>query len=104
MLDDVLKAIEGLDIELYYCSSISSKAKLEIDLKVLSNKLIIVEPYYSGAVLRKLKVNSLANNFRSFEFGVPVEFIRKYGTFNQIKKFLQLDPESLRNRIIEVLG
>ena len=104
ILDDVLKAIEGLDIELYYCSSISSKAKLEIDLEVLSNKLIIVEPYYSGAVLRKLKVNSLVNNFRSFEFGVPVEFIRKYGTFNQIKEFLQLDPESLRNRIIEVLG
>lgn len=63
-----------------------------------------MEPYYSGAVLRKLKVNSLVNNFRSFEFGVPVEFIRKYGTFNQIKEFLQLDPESLRNRIIEVLG
>ncbi len=101
ILDDVLEAAKGLDVELLYCSSISQKVILE--LEVLSNKLIIVEPFNSGSTRQNLNIRPLLSNPEILEVGVPVKFIRNYGTVAELKEFLKLDVNSLRERFVEFL-
>ncbi len=101
ILDDVLEAAKGLDVELLYCSSISQKVILE--LEVVSNKLIIVEPFNSGSTRQNLNIRPLLSNPEILEVGIPVKFIRNYGTVAELKEFLKLDVKSLRERFVEFL-
>jgi transketolase len=102
ILDDVLEAANGLDVELLYCSSISQKAKMQ--LEVVSNKLIIVEPFNSGSIRQKLTILPSSSNPEILEVGVPVKFIRNYGTVEELKELLKLDVNSLRDRFVEFLS
>lgn len=102
ILDDVLEAANGLDVELLYCSSISQKAKMQ--LEVVSNKLIIVEPFNSGSIRQNLTILPSSSNPEILEVGVPVKFIRNYGTVEELKQLLKLDVNSLRDRFVEFLS
>jgi transketolase len=99
ILEDALEAVDGLDLDVFYCSSLSQQSKIE--LEVSSNKLIIIEPFHSGSIRRNLLIHPLRSIPKILEVGVPVTFIRKYGTVNELKEFLELDSSSLRQRITE---
>lgn len=102
ILGDVLEAANGLDVELLYCSSISQKSKMQ--LEVVSNKLIIVEPFNSGSIRQNLTILPSSSNPEILEVGVPVKFIRNYGTVEELKELLKLDVNSLRDRFVEFLS
>ena len=99
ILDNVLDSISGLDVEVHYTNSISSSYKLKLDSSFLSSKLIIIEPYYSGALLQQMQEQLESRPLQILQIGVPKEFIRKYGTREELTEHLQLDSRSLRKRI-----
>jgi transketolase len=98
-LEQTLISLGDLDIEIHYVNSISSIKQMHIESMFSSRKVVIVEPYYSGALLIKL-VNQLgANGCEILQIGIPVEFLQSYGTYQEQLISLNLDPNSLKKRV-----
>jgi hypothetical protein len=75
-----------------------------MELEVVSNKIIIVEPFNYGSIRQNLTILPFSSNPEILEVGVPVKFIRNYGTVEELKELLKLDVNSLRDRIVEFLS
>ncbi len=99
MLDSVIEACEGLDVSILYCTTVKP-----FDSSYISNnhndKTVIVEPYYSGPILTNIekKLGGLCGSYMNI--GVPDDFIRKYGSKEEIDTFIGLDSASIRKKII----
>ena len=103
LLDEVLKGTDGMDLEIHYTNSISFSRSAEISSIFPGNKVIIVEPYYSGALLLSMSEQLTKNRNEILQIGVPRQFINKYGSYDQALFHLGLDSNSLRKRIGEFL-
>jgi transketolase len=103
MLKSVLDSTIDLDVTIIYCTTVKPFDYSSID-SLLEGKIIIVEPYYSGPVLK----NILENDSRFFgnlvNIGVPNNFIRKYGNKEDIDKMLGLDVKSIRKKIVKEIN
>ena len=100
MLQTVLDATNDLDVSIIYCTTvkpldISFMSELETD------KLLIIEPYYSGPLLSNIEENLGGINGYYKNIGVPKDFIRKYGTKEQIDKQIGLDKLSIRKKVLQ---
>jgi len=104
MLDQVLAGTEGMELEIHYVNSINFSRSLKIDSNFPRNKVIIVEPYYSGALLLSISEELTRSRNEILQIGVPRTFINKYGDYNQVLSYLGLDAKSLRNPIREFLS
>ena len=102
-LDAVLEASSDLDVTIIYCTTIKPFDLSSIK-KYLNKKILIVEPYYSGPILRNIhrESNNLSGNFSMI--GVPNSFINKYGNKNDIDKMLGLDSESIKKKILSIIN
>jgi deoxyxylulose-5-phosphate synthase len=97
LLDEVKVAISGLGIELHYTNSISAISRFS---SVFPNrKLIIVEPYYSGALYQQIQEELSKFQLQVLQIGVPKVFVRNYGSNEELLALLGLDSDSLRSRI-----
>lgn len=99
LLDEVLKGTNGMDLEIHYTNSINFLGLAEIHSIFPGNKVIIVEPYYSGALLLSISQQLTKIRNEILQIGVPRQFINKYGNYNQVLFHLGLDADSLRKRI-----
>ena len=97
-LKNVKSAIVNLDLELFYLNSIDTKTEIILE-NVKANRLIIVEPYYSGSVLKYLATYLKNNPVKILQIGVPNKFIDKYGSIDEITKFIRLDSQSIKDSI-----
>ena len=98
-LAQALLSLGNLDIEIHYVNSISGVKQMEIESMFSSRKVIVIEPYYSGPLLIKL-INQLSvNGCEILQIGIPVEFLRSYGSYQEQLISLNLDPNSLKKRV-----
>ena len=97
LLDQVRTAIEGLGVKLFYTNSISATSRFTSDIP--NGKLIIVEPYYSGALYQQIHQGFEESQLQVLQIGVPKTFVRNYGTHDDLIRSLSLDSESLRLKI-----
>lgn len=104
LLNQVLEAIKELDIELHYINSFRHDSENHIEVLNSSRKLILIEPYYSGLVLSKVTSQFLAKNYSIYQIGVPRSFLRKYGTYQEMLAYVELDSKNLRKRIVQILN
>jgi transketolase len=103
-LEQTLISLGDFDIEIHYVNSISSIKQMQIESMFSSRKVVIIEPYYSGALLIKL-INQLgANGCEILQIGIPVEFLQSYGTYQEQLISLNLDPNSLKKRVETFIG
>jgi transketolase len=98
-LKEVLESLTDLDIEIHYCNSITGSLSMRVQSEFSGKKVIIYEPYYSGALLFKIIEQITANACEVMQMGVPREFIEKYGTYQEQLEYLKLDSNSIRNRV-----
>lgn len=103
MLERVLEAIHDLDVSLVYCTTVKPFDTSFFDNFDTVKKIIIVEPYYSGAVAQNIFDELEFCDFSIEMIGVKREFIEKYGTRNEIDQFLGLDVPNIRARVINAL-
>ena len=98
-LEQTLLGLDDLDIEIHYVNSISSIKQMHIESMFYSRKVVIIEPYYSGALLIKL-INQLSmNGCEILQIGIPVVFLQSYGSYQEQLISLNLDPNSLKKRV-----
>lgn len=98
MLQSVLDATEDLDVTIIYCTTI--KPFDASYFEELKDKVVIIEPYYSGPILNNIEQTLHGLNGNYTNIGVPNEFIRKYGIKEDIDSMIGLDTASLRTKIL----
>ena len=94
-----LRALSDLDIEIHYVNSIDGSKTMEIKTSFPGRKVIIYEPYYSGAILLKLSEQISAARCEVLQIGVPKKFLENYGTFEEQMQSLKLDLNSIQIRV-----
>ena len=102
MLQTVLDATIDLDVTVVYCTTVKP-----FDVSSIlneSHKVVIVEPYYSGPILRNIEQSLGGLNGSYTCLGVPDNFIRKYGNKEDIDKLIGLDKETIRQKIINKIN
>jgi transketolase len=95
-LREALKSLAELDIEIHYSNSITGLNTMKIESAFPGKKVIIFEPYYSGALLLKIIEQLSSNGCEVIQIGVPKEFLEKYGTYQEQLQYLKLDSTSIR--------
>jgi transketolase len=104
IFQEVVLAIMDLDVELHYVNSIPAQGEMEINSEFLQKKVMIIEPYYSGTLLLKLIGQLSSTGCEINQVGVPKAFLENYGTYSEQLGFIQLDSNSIRNRVESFFG
>ncbi len=103
LLDNVLEATYDLDVSIVYTNTIKP-FDISILKKFSNQKLLIFEPYTSGVLLNNI-INSGYNKFKGiYNYGIPNKFIDKYGSYSDLIKYVSLDPQSIRESILNKIN
>ena len=98
-LSEALNGLSDLDIEIQYLNSIRAKDDMKVISEFPGNKVVIYEPYYSGAVLLKLNNQMSSNHCKVMQLGVEKRFLAEYGSYKEHLFNLELDAHSLKKRV-----
>jgi transketolase len=104
LLDHVLSAIQDFNVEVQYVNSWLNNNEFKLRSENQSKRLILIEPYYSGLMTNTVVKNLGNRGYSIYEIGVPREFLRKYGSYEQMLKYVGLDAKSLRIQIEAILN
>jgi len=102
-LDIVQQACVGQDVEILYLTSIRPLDINLIRAKCKSGKILLVEPYYSGAILPHLVAALTGRSVRFELIGVPHEFLREYGSPHEHAESIGLTPNNIRERLEKLI-
>ena len=102
-LDIVLESCEGLDVEIIYLTTIRPLDQELLRERCRSGRILLVEPYYSGALLPDL-VASLSGCLMKIEsIGVPHEFLTNYGLAAEHASRMGLTVGNIRNKLVTLI-
>jgi len=103
-LEQAINGMQDLDVEIHYVNSIISGQSMNFWSDSEVKKLVLIEPYYSGALHTKLFSQINLDKYEVLQIGIPIEFIRTYGSYEENLENLNLDATSLRKRTMDFLG
>ena len=103
LLEQTMNGVKDLNVEVHYVNSIISGKSTVFSSNSKIKKMILIEPYYSGALSAKLYRQLCGTGYDVLQIGIPLEFIRFYGSYEEILENLNLDAKSLRRQIQEFL-
>lgn len=104
MLRPTLDAVSDLDLEIHYVNHFKAGEKVRLNSEIRNAPLFLIEPYYSGRLLSDLLDTSSNWRLRVKQIGVPVTFLRGYGSYEDQLEAAGLDQTSIRRNILEDLG
>jgi transketolase len=99
MLDRIIEAAKDIDVTILYYTTLEP-----FDFKTLKNnakskKIILCEPYYSGALTTDI-INTFKNDSIELHFiGIAKEFLREYGKAEEHDELLSLSENKIRRKI-----
>lgn len=104
VLDMVLEACEKFDVTIIYYTTLEP-----FDMEVLknnfnSNKFLIVEPYYSGALLNNI-IDALSGISICFQsVGVPLNFITNYGKPEEHDQLNGMNARNIKEKLTKLIS
>lgn len=101
MLDRVKESCEDLDVTILYYSTLEPFDKETLSKNLAGNKIIVCEPYYSGAL--SYDVTRVSKNAQIFYIGIPRKFIHNYGKAEDLDKMLGLTAEDIKKKITKIV-
>ena len=102
MLHSVYDAVKDLDITLIYYSTIIPFDR-ETLRKNFKKNIIVCEPFYEGSVNFLITKSLQGEEYKLSNIGIPREFIHNYGKKDEIDQLLELDTNSIKNKILKLL-
>jgi len=99
ILDKVLEACRGLDVAVIYCTTAAPMDKYN-----QSNKLLICEPYYSGALTAEILQAFYPRPMIIDQLGVPNQFLKHYGQKEEQDKLLGLTAKAINQRLRRLIN
>jgi len=104
VLDNVMSACADMDVTILYYTCLSPFDGQTLADKSPSAKILICEPYYSGAmdydVIKSLGLNSVMIQ----HVGVPREFLTKYGIAGEHDVYVGLTPQNIRSNLENLIN
>ncbi|MFH0942904.1 MAG: hypothetical protein V1810_01895 [Candidatus Beckwithbacteria bacterium] len=98
MLNKVLEASRGLDVAVIYCTTVAPMGKYN-----QGNKLLICEPYYSGALTAEIVKGFYPEPIIIDQLGVEKKFIKHYGSREEQDKFQGLTVANIRKHLVRLI-
>lgn len=105
MLDRTLAAVEGMDLTVLYATTVApmdEETLQQIAAQAASN-LILVEPYYEGALVPDIAHTLKSIPMRIETIGVPRRVIDFYGSLGEIDQRLGLTVDGIRTCVEQFL-
>lgn len=99
MLSKVLEASKGLDVEIVYCTTVEPMGKYNY-----CNKLLVCEPYYSGALTAEILKAFYPRPMIIDQLGVPKQFLKHYGKKEEQDKWLGLTAANIRKHLLRLIN
>jgi transketolase len=103
MLDHVIDCPSTSDMNIFYCNRLNLDNASLATLESTRN-LVIVEPYYSGPMLKILRPLLENNHVRVLEIGIPFQFSRKYGSRSDHFRDFGLTKDAIDSKIERFLS
>jgi transketolase len=104
MLDRVLEACQHLDVTVLYYTTLQPFDQEALRANFRGGKLIVCEPYYSGACAADIGAALGKYPAATTYIGVPREFPHHYGDMGEIDAFFRLSAGDIRARVEEALS
>ena len=104
MLAAVLPAVEEMDVTVLYCTTVAPFDGETLRSTSESSNIVIVEPYYEGALVPDICAAMKQMPVRVESIGVPRKVLSHYGNPEQHDEELGLTPEGIRRRIERFLN
>lgn len=102
LLDKVINAAKNIDVTIIYLTTLRPLDTESLKINIAGNKILICEPYYSGAITEDIL--RLSNKPVKIDFlGVPKKFLDNYGTVEDHDKYIGFTEAGIRNRIIKLI-
>ncbi len=99
VLEDVMSACVDIDITILYYTSLEPFDVETLRQNCASSKILICEPYYSGAldydVIKSVGINSV----KIEHIGVPHVFLTQYGKAQDHNQCIGLTPQNIRLKL-----
>jgi transketolase len=105
MLDPVLEATRDLPVSVVYCTTVAP-----FDCATLQAiagerpQVILVEPYYAGALVQDVLAALAPRPVRVEAIGVPHQVIARYGTREDHDREYGLTADGIRSRIVSAMA
>lgn len=104
LLDEVLKACEGVDVTVLYYTTLEPFDRVTLMNNFSGDKILIVDPEYSGVLYYDLCNSLKGKKYLMDEISFPREIFRNYGTYDEKMRHYGLDYESINRRIHDFFG
>jgi transketolase len=104
MLAAVLAAVEEMDVTVLYCTTVAPFDGETLRATNQSSNIVVVEPYYEGALVPNVCAAMKQTQIRVEAIGVPHMVLSHYGNPEQHDEELGLTPEGIRRRIEQFLN
>lgn len=99
MLDNVIKAVESIDVTVLYYSTVLPFDK-NLLLEHFNENIIICEPFYTGTTTHLICETLQGKKYSITNIGVPRKFLFNYGSRIEHDIALGFDPINLKNTIL----
>lgn len=103
MLDRVIEAVNGFDVSILYYTTVCPFDDETLINNTVTRNIILCEPYYYGALTSTITDAFKDQPVKITHIGIPHQLLNTYGTVEEMDKALELDVESIRNKIQLVL-
>jgi transketolase len=104
MLAAVLAAVEEMDVTVLYCTTVAPFDGKTLRATSESSNIVIVEPYYEGALVPDICAAMKQTPIRVEAIGVPHKVLSHYGNSEQHDEELGLTPKGIQHRIERFLN
>jgi transketolase len=104
MLQAVLEATQDMDINLLYYTTVQPfDADTLRKVAATTPKIVVCEPYYTGALSREISAAMLPRPVAIEHIGVPHRFLDSYGTMGDHDRVLGLTAPDIRLKILDFI-
>ena len=104
MLEKVMGAVSDLDVTVLYYTSVVPCDHETLINNLAGGRIIVVEPYYPGAVANAWMGSPKQVDTYIYNIGVPKKFLVTYGTRQEMDRSLGLSVEGIREKILGFIG
>ena len=99
ILDIVNEAIKDLDVGLVYLNQVNRIEPTFLRAICGSEKIIIIEPFYSGPTIQLLNELLMEKSLRILQIGVPQKFLTNYGSSAEHSNSIGFNTNSIQKKI-----
>lgn len=97
--DIVHAACKDVDVTLLYYTTISPFDYETLRNEFIGNKVVVVSPFYQGSVSDMIHKALQGSLFSIYDYSVPLEIPRNYGTKQEKDQYYGINEDAIRNKL-----